>query len=487
MGYGSSNQGASVCGGNCEATTNVNFGIGETVQAPFSGQLVSAGVFTGSGVPNQIVILTFPAGTTPTQTNYSCGGAGTCALINNGQTFTVQDVETVGGLVGSTFSTINLAAPVTVSSGQWVAVVFMCTNCAASNIIMAVGASAQTTTLDTGFNFGTTNPSIGSTFNTGGQESLAGIVGASFNAQGTSGGTVTVTQCYGNCGSPAITLANTNSTHSVNFNQSITLFYQFQSNVNGFLLNVTTSMAKSYTNLPNGPAFGVYTIANCPLGQTPFSAQCPGILQAQSPGQNTFAPPKGKVSFSGLRIPVSNGQWVGIALSAFLSGLDVNDTNTNVNLWQTNEGKIPSSIQTPSSLGNSKVGLWAWINGNIVSGNPSSSPSSGTCGPGLDLILTCAVNSLCTIVTVQCQTGSSIFLVVVLTIFSLAVLLGIFSYWLPNLNLSTKGLGEFAILIFIGWLTAFGSFGLILPWLLILLFFVVAWIFLGRSRGTGPI
>jgi len=297
----------------------------------------------------------------------------------------------------------------------------------------------------------------------------------------------TATQCYGNCGNPPITLANTNSTHTVNFNQSITLFYQFQSNLNGFLLNVTVSMAKSYAALPNGPAFGVYTIQSCPLGQAPFSSQCPGLLQAQSAGQNTFSPPKGKISFSGLRIPVSNGQWVGIALSASLAGLDVNDTNTNVNLFQTNEGKIPSSIQAPSSLGNSKVGLWAWINGNVISGIPPTSPSSGNCGPGLDFILACAVNSLCTVVTSQCQTGSSILLIVILTIFSIAILLGIFSYWLPGMNISTKGMGEFAVLIFIGWFVAFAAYGLLLPYMIILMFFVIAWLFLGRSRGTGPI
>jgi len=347
------------------------------------------------------------------------------------------------------------------------------------------------------FNFASNNPGIGNSYTarsvaSSGDINCNGlfgtIVGGSFNPTGSgSTGAVTVTQCYGNCGNPPITLANTNSTHTVNFNQTITLFYQFQSNVNGFLLNVTTSMAKSYITIPNGPAFGVYTIPSCPIGQTPFSPSCPGLLQAQSTGQNTFSPPKGKISFSGLHVPVANGQWVGIALSAFLSGLDVNDTNTNVNLWQTNEGKIPSSIQAASSLGNSKVGLWAWINGNVVTGTPPTSPSSGACGPGLDLILACTVNSLCTVVTTKCQTGSSIFLIVILTIFSIAVMLGIFSYWLPGMNITTKGMGEFAVLIFVGWFVAFAAYGLLLPYMMILMFFVIAWLFLGRSKGTGPI
>src|SRR5690242_7246848 len=69
----------------------------------------------------------------------------------------------------------------------------------------------------------------------------------------------TQTACFGNCGNPAVTLANTNSTHTVNFNQSITLFYQFQSNLNGQVLNITTNVAKSYNN-GNSLILGVYTI-----------------------------------------------------------------------------------------------------------------------------------------------------------------------------------------------------------------------------------
>ncbi|HZY47488.1 MAG TPA: hypothetical protein VFE96_06790, partial [Candidatus Bathyarchaeia archaeon] len=136
----------------------------------------------------------------------------------------------------------------------------------------------------------------------------------------------TITQCFGNCGSPAITLANTNSTHTTNFNQSITLLYEFQSSLNGYLLNVTTNVAKSYKAIPNGPSFGVYLVTSCPIGQSPFTPQCPGVLSTQSGAQNFFSPAKGRASFSGLLIPVSNGQWIGIAMTAFFSGFDVNDT-----------------------------------------------------------------------------------------------------------------------------------------------------------------
>lgn len=481
VGYGSSNQGPATCGANCEATGNVNFGIGETVQAPFAGQLVAVGIFTGSGTPNQVVILTFPAGSTPSSTAYGCGGAGTCASINNGQSFTVQDVESVVGLGASAFSTISLAGPVTVANGQWVAIVFMCTNCAASNIIMAVGASGQTTTLDTGFNFATTNPSVGSAFSTGGQESLAGIVGGSFNAQGTSGGTVTVTQCYGNCGSPAITLVNTNSTHSINFNQTVTLLYQFQSNVNGFLLNVTASLAKSYAVLPNGPAFAVYTIPNCPIGQTPFSASCPGLLQVQSAGQNFFSPPKGRISLAGLNVPVTNGQWVGIALSAFQSGLDVNDTNTGVPIFQTNEGKNPPAIQGAALLNsNSKVGLWAWIRGNVITGNPPTTPGSSCQSfATIDCWLPALVNGFCSNSSPQCQTSSALFWILVLSVLFEVALAYCFNTAVPNLKIP---FGEMFILIILIWTFILTGLSLIFVWVPVFFFMIGSILF---SRHTG--
>ena len=78
-------------------------------------------------------------------------------------------------------------------------------------------------------------------------------------------------------------------------------------------------------------------------------------------------------------------------------------------------------------------------------------------------------------------------MIVILTIFSIAVMLGIFSYWLPGMNITTKGMGEFAVLIFVGWFVAFAAYGLLLPYMMILMFFVIAWLFLGRSKGTGPI
>src|SRR5204863_443716 len=72
--------------------------------------------------------------------------------------------------------------------------------------------------------FGTISPVVGNSYTTasvGNCQTNAYATGASFQ----SGGTISaLTQCYGNCGSPAVTLANTNSTHIINFNQSIGLF-----------------------------------------------------------------------------------------------------------------------------------------------------------------------------------------------------------------------------------------------------------------------
>jgi hypothetical protein len=71
-----------------------------------------------------------------------------------------------------------------------------------------------------------------------------GFIHAVVELKGTgTGTTVTTTQCYGNCGNPAVTIANTNSTHTINFNQTITLLYEFQSNLNGFVQNYTLNYA----------------------------------------------------------------------------------------------------------------------------------------------------------------------------------------------------------------------------------------------------
>src|SRR5439155_22919986 len=162
---------------------------------------------------------------------------------------------------------------------------------------------------------------------------------------GSGSSVASITQCYGNCGNPPITLANTNSTHTVNFNQTITLLYEFQSNLNGFVKNYTLNYAAVCGSgnkcVSNTLFLALYTIPSCGLGQTPFSSQCPGLRVSQA----SFSPPtKARLSGVASSISVFAGQWVGVAVSATFSGIDINDTNTNVNLFQTNEGTTPSSI-----------------------------------------------------------------------------------------------------------------------------------------------
>lgn len=485
VGYAAANQGSSTCGSNCAGNVATTDAIGEVIQSPLAGQLVSAGFFTGSSVPNRIVIL---VGTTSTaSTTYSCGSAGTCAQANDGQPFTVKDVEGLSGLAGSTFFTVNLASPVTVTQNQWVGIVFIRTT-DTNPILMAVGSGGQTTTLDTCFAFGTTNPTINNSFNTAlatcGTSAM--IVGGTFTATGTTGTTVTVTQCYGNCGSPAITLANTNSTHTINFNQSITVLYEFQSNLNGFLVNVTTSVAKSYNNGVL-PSLAFYQIPTCPNGQLPFTTQCPALqMVGGSPvGSN---PAKGKMTLSvsnGL-YPVSNGQWLAIAVTASLSGFDLNDTNTNVPLFQT-PGQIPSSLTqvSPGSglCAGCKMGLWAFILGNVVSGAGASQPSFANCGPGLDCILTNVVNSFCSVITTACQTSSAMFWTIILTIITIMVVAFGFSSILPTVNLGRTGLAELSVLVFVMWVAIFTSFNLMSIYVLAIIFSVVA-LLMGRKVNS---
>lgn len=189
----------------------------------------------------------------------------------------------------------------------------------------------------------------------------------------------TQSQCYGNCGIPAITLTNTNSTHTTNFNNSITLFYQFQSNINGFIQNITTTLAKGYSN-NNGVFIGLYsTQISCTQTGNPFTAACPGFLVASS--SPTRNPAKGVFSQK-VNVQAQIGQWFGVAVTGFFQGLDLNDTNTNVPLYQTG-GIMPGVINTFTTVGNSKLDLYAWATGNLIINGPSITGqgcNTPTCG-----------------------------------------------------------------------------------------------------------
>jgi len=298
-------------------------------------------------------------------------------------------------------------------------------------------------------------------------------------AAGAPGTTQTVTQCFGNCGTPAITLVNTNSTHTVNFNTSITLFYQVQLSVTGFMLNVTSNLAKTYSNGFSSPLLGFYR-AQCSIGVTPGTNACPFILQE---GVNTAALGKGRVSMTGGgQYPVVAGDWIGIGVSAQIAGLDLNDTNTNVPMLQAS-GIIPAAItQTASFAATSKIGLWTWIQSTTITSLPPPIGTGVSCF-GLDCILSHVVNSFCQVATTSCQNGSALFWVIILTIISVVTLVLGLSEVLPGQNIGRMGIGELAVLFFIGWIVIFTSFSLLSIYVLLLVFFVVAALSAKTVRG----
>lgn len=289
----------------------------------------------------------------------------------------------------------------------------------------------------------------------------------------------TSTQCYGNCGNPPITLVNTNSTHTIKFNQTITIFYEFQSNLNGFLLNETVNVAKPYTN-GQQIFFMVYTIPSCPSGQTPFSSACPGL--ATSGGASPVNPVKGQTqgTLANLHVGVTNGEWIGIAVTAQFGPLDLNDTNTNVNLFQTNEGKNPAVIQQGTLLANSKLGLWAWISGSPNVGATPQNPTNCVSLATLDCLLPNLVNSLCTnSANSQCQTSSALFWVLVFTIISEFAIGMSFAKISPNLKIP---IGETFTFILLIWIFVMTGLSLIVVWVPVFFFMVISLFF---SKHTG--
>jgi hypothetical protein len=278
----------------------------------------------------------------------------------------------------------------------------------------------------------------------------------------------TVTQCFGNCGTPAVTLANTNSTHTVNFNQSITLFYEFQAPYTGFMVNVTTSLAKSLSSGFNAPFLAFYK-ATCPAGVSPGTSQCPFVQQlgGQTPG---FA--KGKVSVNGgIQYTFSSGDWIAVAVSAQVSGLDLNDTNTSVQMFQTSG--VISVLVTQATVFNaaSKIGLWTWLTGNIIGSLPPPTAISPPCAGLLDCIVPNLVFSFCTNLTPQCQNASALLWAVLLSVF--------FSFFIwkgaTEIMPGTKlPLGDIFMLMLLVWIFVMAGLTLIFVWVPIFFFFVIS-------------
>lgn len=479
----------------CTGSTNNCEGVGDIVIAPFAGTVQSISFYTSPsscapaacGLPNQLVILTASSGSlvhlTTTTNSGPCNAGNPCGKENAGDIFTIADVETLTGVSAATFTTVLLAGTVTVTAGQYVALLILNTGNGGLSIVQEIGqCPCLTTAYETQIAFGTVTsglacpPSPNGGAVVGNQAcsdvSPSGppIVGATFIPS--TSPVTQLTQCFGNCGSPAVTLANTNSTHTVAFNSSITLFYEFQSQLNGFVLNVTTSVAKNYVN-GQTLILGTYTTSSNCIGSLPFTASCPGLLQFSKTIVN---PTKGQagnsIIITGNALPVSNGQWVGIALSGLYAPLDINDTNTNVAIFQT-QGTVPAVLsQTSAFSANYKMGLWAWIVGNIVTGQPGTGNIVlPTCAGFLDCLLPNWVGSLCSNPTPVCLGGSSLIWITILAAFGTFFLMRGAGEAVPNLKLP---IGEIFIFFALIWVMVLTGVGLLPMFAMIFLFFVIS-------------
>ncbi len=262
------------------------------------------------------------------------------------------------------------------------------------------------------------------------------------NAGGSPSNLGTLTACYGNCGTPAVTLVNTNSTHSINFNNSITLFYEFQSNLNGFILNETVNVAKTYLN-GQQVGLGIYT-ASCNAGVTPFTSACVGQQRANTISNPNV--PKGKFTLIPSPIPVSSGQWVGIAVTAINSGLDLNDTNTIVPLFIQSPGTIPPLLNNGASFSSCtcKMGMWVYITGNTV-GIPPPPVSSQGCGADVVCFMTA---SACGLTPSNCLIGALAF-GLIYSFISIILLEAVSAKIGSNMTIP----GGIYVLTFMGWMT----------------------------------
>jgi hypothetical protein len=481
VGYNTANCGAGCPGSGipaCNVTPcSTSGGVGQILIAPLTGTLQSVSFYTASvSLPTQVVILTAPS--LSKQASGNCVFAvGTCGKESAGDIFTIVDVENLGGLSTNTFTTVLLAGTVPVTINQYVAIVLVQAGSnGAVQIDTACPCSGTVYTTYMFFNTAPNNGCIGGngaavignqacTDNT--NNSAQPIVGGTFVP--TSTPVQTFSTCYGNCGSPAVTLANTNSTHLTNFNNSITLFYQFQSNVNGFVTNITTSLATNYNNGEQVQIALYTTDPSCTLANNPFTAQCPGFLAANSPFVQN--PAKGKLN-QNINVQAKNGQWFGVSVTGLFKGLDLNDTNTNVILYQTN-GQNPGLINTYSSLGNSKLGLYAFITGNVVINAPPIT------GAGCNTV-SCGLQAFWIALGGDLPAA-------IIAFFVFFLFLAGFLFWMGRHSPIMLALIPAFLLIFgVLLLIMFSGAGILPPYIPVLIIIAVAWVFatplIWRSR-----
>ncbi len=271
-----------------------------------------------------------------------------------------------------------------------------------------------------------------------------------------------INQCYGNCA----TLANTNSTSTINFNVTQTIFYKQQITTDGFAVNMTTIVGKSYA-----VAFGMRlhlglyaTDLSCQSLTTPFTPSCPAFLLRTESFNNPQKGTKTMFLNNALRV----GQWVGIAFSASRDGLVLNDTSTNFSSFKTS-GIMPSVITQFENNGNLKANLQLNIATNVVT-TPipeiGTTPSLG--GWLLDLIDNFAGGN---------RLAGGIFWFFA---FSLGIIVGIpLALQQRDIEMPSGSMGMLIPFIFVGVSTLFTSLGALPAWIPILLFVIVAWLFAG--------
>lgn len=219
------------------------------------------------------------------------------------------------------------------------------------------------------------------------------------------GGSVTqVSNCYGNCGTPAVTTTNTNSTKGINFNLTQTYFYENQITFPALLVNMSAQIACSYgtTQCPFAETLtlGVWATQTQCFGATPFTPTCPAQLVASS---QVVSPTKGLFTFP-VNFGVFTGQWIALGFSGSRSGLQINDTNTAVNIFNTSG--FPASLSNTASQGQSKAEVYAWATGNTIIGG-GIIPANNLCSQAVDFI--CTMNlAACGLTPSNCLVGALI-------------------------------------------------------------------------------
>ena len=292
--------------------------------------------------------------------------------------------------------------------------------------------------------------------------------------------TAVKTLCFGNCGNPAVTLLNSNSTKSLNFNTSITVLYEAQSTLNGFVNNVSISISK--TPPPSQTVYlGLY-IQTCSIGILPMTPGCPATLRQSI---TTFGPTKGILTLSaGPAFAVAAGDWIVLGVSALYAGIGLNDTNTGVPTF-TASGNVPPVITSvPTGSSGFTMGMWAWVTGTVSTGPPAPGGlPSGPCVNNFaqfDCIIPGMVNSMCIKITASCQTSGALFWIIILTFLSfLVATVGFASAHITKF----VGAGEVFLFLFLGWFFIFVGVGVLESFVVIFFLFIGSFAFAKTARN----